>query len=207
MQNTFEMHASEETLERYSMGALDDVELALFEEHLLVCPLCQDRLAEVEAFVRATREAARNLPPQAPTEKRKLLSRFTLPRPVLVPVMAALVVLGGAVGWWTTHRRQGGAPVVVSLEAFRGGAALPGAQAPSDRPLLLQLDLTGLPESAAYEVEIVSALGRPVRESTVRGPAVSQVPLPGLARGAYWVRLYGSPPRRELLREFGLHVR
>jgi hypothetical protein len=205
MESPFESHAPEETLERYAMGTLGEAELCLFEEHLLVCPYCQDQLGEVDAFVRATRQAAENLRSEPPRVRERLLPKLAPPRAAWVPLLAGLVLVLGAVGVWTAWR-PGTAPAVsVALEAFRGGAALPGAQAPSGRPLLLRLDLTGAPEAASYQLEIVNAQGRVIHGSAV-GAAQPRVNLGGLARGRYWVRLYRPPPQRELLREFGLAV-
>jgi anti-sigma factor RsiW len=52
-----EMHPSEETIERYTMGRLTEPELECFEEHLLHCADCQDRVAEADRFVPVIREA------------------------------------------------------------------------------------------------------------------------------------------------------
>ena len=44
-------HIDEDTLERYAMSQLPVGELAPVEEHLLVCPHCQDRLAEIDRLL------------------------------------------------------------------------------------------------------------------------------------------------------------
>jgi hypothetical protein len=50
-------HTSEDVLERYSMSKLSEVELAPVEEHLLVCPLCCERLTWLDRFVDSIRAA------------------------------------------------------------------------------------------------------------------------------------------------------
>ena len=77
--------------------------------------------------------------------------------------------------------------------------------APSDRPLILGIDLTQLPDHPSYRVEVVDWRGRSVWESAVE-PTDDLISLPldrSLSRGQYWVRVYDS---FELLREFSLRV-
>jgi len=49
---------SEELVERYSLGQLACEECARFEEHLLVCKDCQQRLTESDLYVAAVKAAA-----------------------------------------------------------------------------------------------------------------------------------------------------
>ncbi|HUA20643.1 MAG TPA: hypothetical protein VMB25_17970 [Bryobacteraceae bacterium] len=44
-------HLSEEFLEEWVFHRLPGSVCASLEEHLLVCPTCQDRLAEIDEFV------------------------------------------------------------------------------------------------------------------------------------------------------------
>ncbi|MGJ5813669.1 hypothetical protein [Paludibaculum fermentans] len=53
-------HIAEDSFEQYSMGTLEDSQLAPLEEHLLVCHECQDRLKTTDEFV-ATMRAALHL--------------------------------------------------------------------------------------------------------------------------------------------------
>jgi len=53
MQLELGRHASDEALEQYSTGCLDTRQLQEFEEHLLICPRCQDRLALTDAYRKA----------------------------------------------------------------------------------------------------------------------------------------------------------
>lgn len=49
-------HLSEEIIERYAMGKLDECELAPAEEHLLVCQQCRDDVELIVLIVAGLRE-------------------------------------------------------------------------------------------------------------------------------------------------------
>ena len=51
-------HPDEDTLESHVLGKARGATLARLEEHLLVCAECQERLAGLEVFAGAMREAA-----------------------------------------------------------------------------------------------------------------------------------------------------
>jgi anti-sigma factor ChrR (cupin superfamily) len=55
------MHLREEDLKQYAMGTLPSSALRDFALHLLVCHLCQDRMAEMDAFVAAMRTACQEV--------------------------------------------------------------------------------------------------------------------------------------------------
>lgn len=57
MRTPWDTHPDDEALESHVMGKARGAKLARIEEHLLVCAECQDRLAELDAFVGAIREA------------------------------------------------------------------------------------------------------------------------------------------------------
>ena len=54
-------HISDAALENYSLDHLAEPELEVVEEHILICPTCQDRLTEIDDFVRAFRMAHTHL--------------------------------------------------------------------------------------------------------------------------------------------------
>ncbi len=54
----FELHATEDALEAYAMRRLSGRDVAHLEEHLLICPVCQTRLDEVDEYVRVAKAAA-----------------------------------------------------------------------------------------------------------------------------------------------------
>jgi hypothetical protein len=63
----WEEHVPQELWERYSMGRVSEgEELERIETHLLVCSLCQQVLKEIDDSIAALREAARQLPEEAP---------------------------------------------------------------------------------------------------------------------------------------------
>ena len=52
-------HISDDQLELYLMGRLNEQELAPLEEHLLICEECRDRLEKTEAYIAAMRAILR----------------------------------------------------------------------------------------------------------------------------------------------------
>ncbi|HEX8984430.1 MAG TPA: hypothetical protein VF767_03330 [Bryobacteraceae bacterium] len=55
--DSFTDHISDDLLETYALGKLQDADLAFAEEHMLVCAECRDRLVGIEAFVSVLRNA------------------------------------------------------------------------------------------------------------------------------------------------------
>jgi hypothetical protein len=192
-------HVDEEEIERYSMGAMPEADVALFEEHLLICEPCQQRLAQTDVYVAAMREASARLR-TGPLKRR--LPWLRLPR--LVPALAGMAVAIVAAGLWLSRLDMGQAhPFAVDLAATRG--AVIEAKAPADRWLLLRLDLANLPASPGYRLEMVDRSGNRVWQDTMtaRGSQAG-VKVPGMPPGVYFVRVYRPPG--ELLREYGFEV-
>jgi hypothetical protein len=182
-------HMDPEDVERYSMGTIPEEISAQFEEHLLVCESCRNRVAESDALVRAMRQAAGQIRQQEAAPAHAW-------RTSLMPLLAAAAVIVAALlfGW----SRFGAKPeVAVSLMAMRGGD--PMAHAPAGTPLALHPDTTGLPASASYGLEIVDSVGKSVWHGALPGSHV-----PPQSKGTYFVRIYanGSEP----LREYGLLI-
>ena len=46
-------HIAEDVLELYALGRLSEAEITPVEEHLLLCPACQDALAATDEFISA----------------------------------------------------------------------------------------------------------------------------------------------------------
>lgn len=205
-------HASEEVLERYALGTLSEAETEPFEEHLLVCPVCQDRLAEMDAFVEATRRAAERALVESPGRRdswwRRLLPNRPWPKAAWASVVAGTaLLLVTLAGTWGVPRLGEAAPATVLLESARGVDGAGGARAPAGRPLVLQLDLTALPRLPSYALELVDWRGRRVLASAVPwdGGQLS-LRVGKLAPGRYWIRLRDPSSPKELLREFGLEA-
>ena len=52
-------HISEDLLDQYALKRLPEAEVAALEEHLLICPECQDRLQLTDDFIEALRDVKR----------------------------------------------------------------------------------------------------------------------------------------------------
>jgi hypothetical protein len=191
-------HVDEEEIERYSVGAMPEEAMAPFEEHLLVCPSCQLRLAQIDLYVSAMRQASARL--RARPQRGLPWLRF----PRLVPALAGLAVVIVAAGLWLGRPDLGEAhPFVVDLAATRGFAS--AATAPPGRWLLLRLDLADVPAAPQYRLEMVDGSGNRIWQTTVRARgSKADFKVPGTQPGVYFVRLYQPPG--ELLREYGFEV-
>jgi hypothetical protein len=176
------------------------------EEHLLACPECQSTLHRVDDFVSMMRSAA---PDILKGEKRPVRFSDWFPRArISIPVAVFFVLLSIAVGlaWRADH--PSGPVAYVTLVALRGSDAV---TAPVGRPL--ELDITP-PDAAgasndrpAYSAEVLSGDGRVSwAGSAILEPAKPlRFSLPkGLAKGAYWARLYGAD--HALILEAGFKV-
>ena len=58
-------HPDDELLDQYATGRLGDERLAEVEEHLLVCSICQARIAELDEFLSTFRLASPRVSAQA----------------------------------------------------------------------------------------------------------------------------------------------
>lgn len=203
-------HAPEEMLEEYSRAKLPDAEVECFEEHLLVCPRCQDRLAEMDAFVDAIRRAAAQLREEQAVfvaAQRGAWRWFPHPAWLAAAAGLAILLLGGAELRRAGYRSE--PALSVYLRAERGGETPASEPAGVARPVRIHLDSTGLPALESYRVEIVDSVGTRVFEAVSRrekGDLVVEMTKP-LAAARYWVRLYEPGPAGALLREFGLRAR
>jgi hypothetical protein len=194
-------HATDETLERYSMNCLAEPELAEFEEHLLVCHACQDRLAREDLIRQRVRDGAMAL------QQPRAAVRWRSPKLAWAAGLVAvgLAVLAGSA--WRSLHRSAAAPAVILLRTTRGTDNPALAPASAGQPLTLVLDLTDLPQLPEYKVEIVDVRGRPAFKSngSYQNGKLQVALTEGLPAGVYFVRLYA--PLRDLLREYELTVR
>lgn len=93
MNGGFDRHFPESLWEEYALGMRCGEDCQLLEEHLLICPVCQDLLAEAEDYIQvasaamllATVEDGGNRPLVTDTRMRRRLSK---------PMKAALTVAG-----------------------------------------------------------------------------------------------------------------
>jgi len=205
MQLDRESHASDETLESYAMGSLGGPVLAEVEEHLLVCPHCQEQLKEIDSYVGAMRSAAAGLDLRDESRKEfwtRVSGALTLRRIGWAMAIAALLILGISLrlGLRSSPSAQ---PLALVLVTNRGSEL---QRVPAGRPLTFSLDVTGLPVLPAYDVEAVDSKGAVQAQfHAVTGQSGIKIQLAeGLRRGNYFVRIYS--PSRELLREYGVQV-
>jgi len=201
-------HPTEEILEEFAFDRLPEVLAVQVEEHLLVCPGCQDAVTETDSFVCALKAAAQYPAPAMEPVRSAWRNVFEgIPRlayrtslvPALALVILALVVV------WNNHPQEDSTPIAVSLSSLR--AAGPLALAPAGRPLLLSFEAADMTSAKEYRVEVVDAAGAPVWKGAVTatgGKLVATMSKP-LSSGVYWVRLYGADS--QLLREFGLSAK
>ena len=189
-----DQHIEETTLEQYSMGSLDENAAAEVEQHLLLCQTCCAKVTEADSYVRAMKGAVQELPNPEP-------SRWNLR--LLLPAFAvcALLIAAAVVKFSPSIDRS---PATIALFTMRGTDTQ--AHGPSQRPLILQPDLTGLPAVPSYRLDIVTSFGAPVWHGVLQvqtqSPAVLVPPQP---RGVYFVRV--SLASGELLREYALELR
>ena len=187
------LHLDDIEMDQYALGLLPEEDNAVFEEHLLLCGSCQDRLRENDAFVRAMQEAAAQYVREKSVTRPAPKARMR----ILGSLAAGLLLMAGAAVWHLAQSNQ--QPAIVSLDAFRGPAA--DLRAPAGRELAIRFDTLGLPDLPSYELEIVDRWGSPVvRVNAAPGSAA----VPPLQAGVYYIRLYA--PSGELLREYGFQV-
>jgi Putative zinc-finger len=202
----FPSHPSEEILEEYVFHRLPEVLAAQVEEHLLLCPDCQDAIAETDRFVSALKAAAPPLGQVQPAWRKVLesLPRLTISKARLAPVLALVILAVLAV--WRQPQAPPPEPVAVSLSSLRGSGSL--SPAPAGKPLELQIETPDLNAGNQCRVEVVDSTGSLVWKGAVGeqrdGKLIVSMPKL-LVNGVYWVRLYGADS--ELLREFGLSAK
>lgn len=206
----FHAHLAEDALEEYAFNRLPEAELEAFEEHLLLCEPCQQRLQEVDEYIGAMKVgiAAHKAQPSSafsiPAFRAAPIPALRAAAPMIWTTACALLLLLTAPALMRMLGRLPAQAAPVELAAFRGTESM--AQGPADRPLDLSIDAADLPVFAAYRITVVTSSGRS-RWSGIAaaqsGRLLAHIP-EHLPPGVYWVRLSAEPG--ELLREFGLRV-
>ena len=207
MKASFSSHVSEQLLERYVLRQLAEEQLAIVEEHLLICPACQDHLDQVDEYIQAVKLAA------VEVRERKGGGAGWLSDLGRVPVAARLgaatlviVAMALVIPW----QRRNIPDHEVILEATRGAGTIPQAEARTGGSLVLKIDVSEIVRSGGYQVSVVNSAGREVwgggAQANHNQLSVA-VPVK-LSVGRYWIRLFDTssqPPT--LLREYGLELR
>jgi len=197
-------HVADDVLEKYLLQRLPEAELAPVEEHLLVCRMCQVQAEETEEFIFVTRAALRASQSKPAGRALSTASVGFLHAWVSVPVFAAVVAAVAMAFFPPAHHPvTSRSPVHVRLNAMRGPETIPHVRAGGG--LILDLDITGLPEGGEYRVRVVDASGAEVWTGVPQsfGNRASAVVAGRLRPGRYWVRLTRSG---ELLREYGFQI-
>jgi len=197
-------HLDESEIEKYSMGDVPETEVSRYEEHLLICESCQDRVTASDEYVASMREASTRIRQGGATPKP---SPWHMPRPILLLALAASLLFvaflgfgGKSVGLFSG---SAGSPVIVNMIAVRGNDV--EAKAPAGKSLALNLNVEGLSPAASYGVEIVDEGGKSIwRGSASAKGAIATANAPGMIPGHYFLCAYS--PGGILLREFGLRV-
>jgi hypothetical protein len=175
-------------LERYAMGKTSAEETDRIEDHLLICESCRDRLEETREFTAAMQGASAAM-------RRKGFGRKAVP---LIATAAGIVVtVCVALLLWPGGRQ---APFALNLIATRGAADM---RIPAGRALDIHPDLTGLPASPTYHLEMVDRDGAQVWRGDLPPPA-ERATVPGRRAGSYFLRVLAADGK--LLREFALEI-
>jgi Putative zinc-finger len=189
-------HPSEELLEEYFFHRLGEARLAEVEEHLLICEVCRNAVQELDLFIPSMKaEAAR--PARSQPRNMSVANRIGVASTVAL-LLIALVV-------FRTRPFDNPTPAEVILSSIRGGDLL--SEAPSGKPLQLNIEAPDLVSGQAYRVAVVDAAGESVwtgKATDDGGKILAQIPK-RLMSGMYWVRLYDANERQ--LREFGMSVK
>ena len=183
-------HPDDLVLESYCMNKLDGDPLDVFEDHLLVCAECQNRVTDADSFLRGMRSALAAPIPVLSASRWDLRQYFQMP----VPVWAtAAVAAAGIVGVVATHQlNPRAAPLAVALSANRGGS-MPTAKAGS--ALDLDLDTRDLAPSPENRIQIVNSDGNEVWSgpaSSVQTGHIHAIVKARLTPGQYYVRIADS---------------
>lgn len=198
-------HPDEEQIEKYSLGDLSEEESSRFEEHLLVCESCQNRVTESDNYVSTMQSASARVRREGRSgEKRRWLAARWVPKVAAVAAVLFLAAVGLERAARRSDNRGNAEPAFnIYLAATRGNGI--EAKAPAGRVLTVQLDLAGLPPESSFRLEMVDGHGARVWQGTVM-PKDSQgvASIPRMTSGLYFLRAYA--PSGKLLREFGLDV-
>jgi hypothetical protein len=159
-------HPDESVLEEYVFGRLSDPKASVLEEHILICPRCQEALAETDEYIRLVKFAA-----SRPLETPRV-------RGGKRPVVTAAGVLAAAciavVSWFKPHAPPvsvalaAATPVPVTLVSLRGGAAVSANQPAAGHPLDLSIFAGDVPPAAQYGLTGESIWSGPASRSPGR---------------------------------------
>jgi hypothetical protein len=90
----FGNHIPEELFDEFAMDMLSQQNCAFWEEHLLICPTCQDRLAETDEYIRVVKFAAATIWEPPPGESGPPTTEFRKRRGLMKPMTMAATHAG-----------------------------------------------------------------------------------------------------------------
>lgn len=194
-------HIEENLLDQYAMGTLPHESIAEVEEHLLICAICQSRLVAVDEFLPLFRSAATEL--DAPATSW-WFNALAFRRWFWSGAAAALAALLIFLATGDSHKAKP-APAILLMQSLRGPEA--EAEMVSGRPCFLVFDLAIPANHESYEVEVVDAVGNEVfhKGAELKDGRLT-VLVQRLAPGSYWVRVYRTQLKKELMAEYGLRA-
>jgi hypothetical protein len=202
--NVYPEHPSEETLERFLLNNLSELELEELETHVLACGHCVGQLEGLEMQITATRMALQSLEAQrvAQTSLRPISrwkSWFTIPK---VSFAATGLVAAAAAVLFSI-------PQNVTLAAYRGSET---AVVSEGRPVHVHLNAAGL-DAGGIAIELAD------RQGSIEWKGISVIrpnsetldlTLPRITKsGPHFLRLFSLPQTgsESLLREFALNAK
>jgi hypothetical protein len=117
---------------------------------------------------------------------------------------AAVLILSLTLGLRKVNAPSASNSDTVNLRTWRGYAG--STTAKTGRPLVLNLNLIGIPQHDSYRIELVASRGQVIWQQEIPASAtgVLQAKSAALRAGVYFVRAYASP--EGLLREFELDI-
>jgi hypothetical protein len=194
-------HGTDDRLEEYVFGRLPRPDLPAFEEHLLICVACRDRLDAMEAITVGMKQAVG----ASQAVSKSTFSRADwfpwLRRPAFFMALASVALIA-AISIDSNSITKFAPVATLELTASRGGMPLAGPARELD------LTLSDAPrEEGAVRVEVVNSTGQAIWNG-VAGSGAAGIRVKAerqFGPGDYFVRLYSVSGK--MLREYGFRIR
>jgi hypothetical protein len=195
-------HGTDDQFEGYLLGRMSDLEIPVFEEHLILCSVCRERLDSTEHFVLGIREALETVPANSASRGSDWFAWLRRPAFLTSFAVAALAAVAALVIGVPSGRTKFAPVATLQLTTLRGDIPV---SAPARE---LDLTLSDAPrQGGPFRVEVVDATGQSLWKGVSgTGPAGVQVKaLQRFGPGQYFVRLYAASG--QLLHEYGFRIR
>lgn len=193
-------HLSEDHLEMYVLGRLQEPDVPALEEHLLICGMCQQKLDRMADLSIGMREAlAESQPGRVATARGSWFEWLRRPAFAMAVAFATVLLVIGVFSKGRVHYAPSAS---LQLTAMRG--EMPTA-IPARR---FDLKLADAPRAGGpFRVSVVDATGGSIWSgAAASGSTGVEVTVEHpLSPGDYFVRLYSADGA--MLNEYGFHVR